>query len=82
VGANSRSGPVVSDSSEYRKVFCLMVSDWSGGVSLVCGMKRGISTEVIRIDFSVRDSKPWHLTNAIGAWRYRNQLHLRNRYDT
>jgi hypothetical protein len=33
---------VVSDSSEFHGNRCPVVSDWSGGVGLVCGMKRGI----------------------------------------
>jgi hypothetical protein len=43
VGANGRTGPVRSHSSEIPCIRCPVVSDWSGGVGLVCGMKRGIS---------------------------------------
>jgi len=39
VGAN---GLAVSDSSEFHLNCCPVVSDSSGGVGLVCGMKRGI----------------------------------------
>jgi len=45
MGANGRTGPVVSDWSEILRVLRPVVSDWSGGVGIVCGMKRGI-TEV------------------------------------
>jgi len=41
--ANGRSGPVVSDWSENDCTLRPVVSDWSGGVGLVCGMRRGIS---------------------------------------
>jgi hypothetical protein len=37
-----RSGPVVSDSAEIHCVHGPVVSESSGGVVLVCGMKRGI----------------------------------------
>jgi hypothetical protein len=43
MGANGRSGPVASDWSEIHCIDCPVASDWSGGVGLVCGMKRGIS---------------------------------------
>jgi hypothetical protein len=33
---------VVSDSSEFHCTVCPVESVWSGGVGLVCGMKRGI----------------------------------------
>ena len=42
--AFGRTGPVVSDSSEIHCNCCPVVSDSSGGVGLVCGMKRGISS--------------------------------------
>ena len=40
--AFGRIGPVVSDSSGFHCNRCPVASDWSGGVGLVCGMKRGI----------------------------------------
>ena len=43
MSANGRTGPVVSDWSEIDCTLRPVVSDWSGGVGLVCGMKRGIS---------------------------------------
>ena len=43
MGANGRIGAVGSDWSENHCIRCPVVSDWSGGVGLVCGMKRGIS---------------------------------------
>jgi hypothetical protein len=46
VGGYGRTGPVVSDSSENRWVLRPVVSDWSGGVGVVCGMKRGIIAKV------------------------------------
>jgi hypothetical protein len=42
VEAIGRTGPVASDWSEISWNVCPVVSDWSGGVGLVCGMKRGI----------------------------------------
>jgi len=42
VEVNGRTGPVTSDWSEKLRVHRPVVSDWSGGVGLVCGMKRGI----------------------------------------
>jgi hypothetical protein len=44
VGANGRIGPVMSDSSENHSIPCPVLSDSSGGVGLVCGMKRGIES--------------------------------------
>ena len=41
--ANGRTGPVVSDWSENDCTLRPVVSDSSGGVGMVCGMKRGIS---------------------------------------
>jgi hypothetical protein len=41
VAANRRNGLVVSESSGFSTK--LVVSDWSGGVDLVCGMKRGMA---------------------------------------
>jgi hypothetical protein len=41
--AVDRTDPAMSDWSEKRWVVCPVVSVWSGGVGLVCGMKRGIS---------------------------------------
>ena len=43
MGANGRTGPVVSVWSGNHRFFRPVVSVWSGGVGLVCGMKRGIS---------------------------------------
>ena len=43
MGANGRSGPVMSDWSDNLRVLRPVTSDWSGGVGWVCGMKRGIS---------------------------------------
>ena len=40
--AFDRNGPVRSDSSEFHCTHRPEVSDSSGGVGLVCGMKRGI----------------------------------------
>jgi hypothetical protein len=34
---------MTSDWSENRSLLCLVESNWSGGVGLVCGMKRGIT---------------------------------------
>jgi hypothetical protein len=42
VGANGRTGPVKSIWSENLCELRPVVSDLSGGVGLVCGMKRGI----------------------------------------
>jgi len=42
VKANRRTGPVMSDTSENRWTNGPVMSDSSGGVALVCGMKRGI----------------------------------------
>jgi len=43
VEASGRIGPIVSDMSETVYKLRPVVSVWSGGVGLVCGMKRGIS---------------------------------------
>jgi hypothetical protein len=43
VGAIGRAGPAWSDSSGFLCIHCPVVLDSSGGVELVCGMKRGIS---------------------------------------
>ena len=47
---------MASDWAENRLLFCPVVSDWSGGVGLVCGMKRGIfgqhSTHAVRVRVS------------------------------
>ena len=40
---NGRTGPVVSVWSENDCTLRPVVSDRSGGVGMVCGMKRGIS---------------------------------------
>ena len=42
MGAKRRIGPVVSDSSEFHRNRCPVVSVSSGGVGLVCEIKRGI----------------------------------------
>ena len=39
--AFGRNGPVVSDWSDNLTALRRVVSDWSGGVGIVCGMKRG-----------------------------------------
>jgi hypothetical protein len=49
VGANGRSGPVTSEWSDNRCVFRPAVSDWSGRVGLICGLKRGILRSQQRI---------------------------------
>jgi hypothetical protein len=43
MGAHGRTSPNGSDWSDIDWVRRPMVSYWSGGVGLVCGMKRGIS---------------------------------------
>ena len=43
MGAHGRTSPNGSDWSDIDWVLRPMVSYWSGGVGLVCGMKRGIS---------------------------------------
>src|ERR1035438_6430848 len=47
VGAIGRVGPTWSDSSGLHFIHCSVVLDSSGGVGLVCGMRRGISWLVI-----------------------------------
>ena len=42
MGADGRTGLILSVSSEFYCTLCSAVSDWSGDVGLVCGMKRGI----------------------------------------
>jgi hypothetical protein len=53
VAAFGRYGPVRSDSSETLSVLRPVVSVWSGGVGLVCGIKRGISRMIclVRVRF-------------------------------
>ena len=55
MGATGRNGSVASDSSEIDRIPCPVVSVWSGGVGLVCGMKRGISAQGTRIDITIPD---------------------------
>lgn len=43
VAAIGRNELVVSQLFGFKRTFCRMVSDLSGGVGLECGMKRGIS---------------------------------------
>jgi hypothetical protein len=45
VGAIGRTGPVASELSENRCPVRPVASDWSGGVGLLCGMKRGITDD-------------------------------------
>jgi len=59
VDANCRTGPVVSDWSENDCTLRLVVSDLSGGVGVVCGMKRGIS-EVDLSLVQVQIGEPTH----------------------
>ena len=49
MGADGRTGPVASDWSENLRLLRPVVSVWSGGVGLVCGMKRGILSENRRL---------------------------------
>src|ERR1035437_6218621 len=79
VGANGRTGPVVSDWSEKvrvlrpvvsvwsEKVRVLrpVVSVWSGGVGLVCGMKRGIP-EANFVRVQVQFGEP---TSIVSNWK-------------
>ena len=52
MGANGRTGPVASDSTEILCIHCPVASDSSGDVGLVCGMKRGISrSNILRVGF-------------------------------
>ena len=53
--AIGRSGPVVLDSSGNRWVLRPVVSDWSGGVGLVCGMKCGITAKDWAFKSSLND---------------------------
>ena len=60
--AIGRPGPVVSDPSEIHYILCLVVSDSSGGVGLVCGMKRGISRSenlIIKLESVLRTICKW-----------------------
>ena len=48
MGSIGRTGPVASTSSEIFCNQCPVMSNSSGAVGLVCGMKRGISSNSIR----------------------------------
>ena len=64
--ANGRTGPVTSDWSENLRVLRPVVSDWSGGVGLVCGMKRGISEANLgRVQVQLGEG-----TSTISDWRF------------
>jgi hypothetical protein len=53
VGAIGRTGPVASDSSEIHFKPRPVMSDSSGDVGLVCGMKRGIPERFMMCDTSL-----------------------------
>lgn len=42
MGVNGQTGPVRSELSEFLWIRCLVELDSSGGVDLVCEMKRGM----------------------------------------
>jgi hypothetical protein len=65
VGAIGRSGPVASDWSEKVKIPRPVASVWSGGVGLVCGMRRGILIWQQRL-VRVQLEEP---TSTISDWR-------------
>jgi hypothetical protein len=49
VEAISRTGPVTLESSGNHCIPCPVMSDSSGGVGLVCGIKRGIDQRPFKI---------------------------------